>query len=388
MTSADPRSTRWAWAEIDEDAIRENVALLVRQVAPAAAWAIVKADGYGHGALTAARAALEGGATGLGVALAQEGIELRAAGIVAPPVLVLSQQPVEHFAAMVEHALTPTLYDLDAIAAFGAAVRNAGRTDVGVHLKFDTGMRRVGAQPSAAVALADAVRSEAPALRLEGVFTHLAVADEPTDPTTTEQLARFDAVLTDLRSAGHEPELVHAANSAGAVAHPHGRRDLVRLGIAIYGIEPGPGVAELCTGLRPAMRLVARAGLVKPVAAGDRISYGLRHRFEQDSVVATVPIGYADGVPRRLFAAGGEVLVGGRRRPIVGVVTMDQLMVDCGPVGDPVADAVRVGDEVVLLGSQGAERIRPEEWADRLGTIAYEIVCGISHRIQRHPLRR
>jgi alanine racemase len=233
-----------------------------------------------------------------------------------------------------------------------------------------------------------AVLDRAPTLRLAGVFTHLAVADEPRDEFTATQLERFDEVLDRLRLDPGLPAdvLIHAANSAGALAHPAARRSLVRAGIAIYGVSPGHGVDDLCDELRPALSLRARVSFVKPVAAGSRISYGLRHTFEHDTIVATVPIGYADGVPRRLSATGGEVLIGGRRCPIVGVVTMDQLMVDCGPAG-PDGDAVRPGDEVVLIGSQdglaGRTHIAAEDWADRLGTIAYEIVCGIGTRVPR-----
>jgi alanine racemase len=185
-------------------------------------------------------------------------------------------------------------------------------------------------------------------------------------------------VLAELAAAGHRPRHVHTANSAGALAHPAARRDLVRAGIALYGISPGHGVDHLAGALQPVLSLRARVSFVKHVAAGDRISYGLRHTFAAPSVVATLPIGYADGVPRRLAAAGGEVLVGGRRCPIVGVVTMDQLMVD---VGDA---AVEVGDEAVLIGRQGDHEIRAEDWADLLGTIGYEITCGISRRVERH----
>jgi alanine racemase len=242
-------------------------------------------------------------------------------------------------------------------------------------------MGRVGAAPEAAAELARAIAA-VPELRLEGVFTHLAVADEPADEYTAGQLARFDAALAELDAAGLRPPLVHAANSAGGLAHGAARHDLVRVGIAAYGIEPGPGVAEWTSELRPALRLMARVSHVKQMPAGARISYGLRHTFTRATTVATVPIGYADGVPRRLSATGGEVLIAGRRCPIVGVVTMDQLMVDCGDLD------VAVGDEVVLLGAQGTERIRPEEWATRLGTIAYEIVCGLSRRIERRPAPR
>jgi alanine racemase len=214
------------------------------------------------------------------------------------------------------------------------------------------------------------------------VFTHLAVADEPDDEFTALQLGRFDEILSTLGVT--DDVAVHAANSAGALAHRAARRSFVRAGIAVYGISPGRGVDDLCHDLRPALSLRARVSFVKTVRAGSRISYGLRHTFERDTTVATLPIGYADGVPRRLSSTGGEVLIAGRRRPIVGVVTMDQLMVDCGP-DDPVA----VGDEVVLIGTQdgpeGPQQIRAEEWADRLGTIGYEIVCGIGTRVPRRP---
>ncbi len=376
MTASDGR---WAWVEVDTDAIRENVAALAALAAPARLCAVVKADGYGHGAHRAACAALAGGASMLAVALTSEGGELRAAGIDAP-ILVLSEQPVGQFATMVAARLTPTLYTLGSIAAFGAAARAAGGAGVAVHLKLDTGMHRVGAPPGHAVALARAVLAEAPALRLGGVFTHLAVADEPADPYTAGQLERFDEALDALRAAGIDPGMVHAANSAGALAHPRARYDMVRTGIAMYGVPPSEAVVPSAS--RPALRFVARVSHVKRLPGGARLSYGLRYSLGGAATIATVPLGYADGVPRRLAACAGEVLVGGRRRPIAGVVTMDQLLVDCGD------DPVVVGDEVVLLGAQGDERITPAEWADKLGTIPYEIVCGISKRIERITLRR
>jgi alanine racemase len=258
---------------------------------------------------------------------------------------------------------------LDAIAV-------AGGRDHPVHLKIDTGMRRVGAAADQALGLAAAI-SGSNAVRLAGVCTHLAVADEPSDPFTAMQIESFDDVLTALAVAGHHPPLVHAANSAAIFAHRQSHFGMVRAGIAIYGIPPGAALDHLTAGLRPALSLRSRVSHVKTVRAGDRISYGLRHRFEGNTIVATLPLGYADGVPRRLFAGGGEVLIGGGRRRIVGVVTMDQLMVDCG------ADPVAVGDEAVLIGRQDGEEITASEWADRLGTIGYEVVCGISSRITR-----
>ncbi len=371
--------SRWAWAEVSSSAIEHNVRTIAKIVSPAQVWVAVKAEGYGHGALLAARAAQAAGAQGLCVALVQEGVSLREAGINGP-ILVLSEQPTDALRAAVQHRLSTTVYSamqLDQLEACGAVGHP-------VHLKIDTGMRRVGVAETDAVALADLIAAS-PAVSLAGVFTHLAVADEPDNPFTDHQLDRFEAVVEALRAAGHHPPLVHAANSAGALAHPRARYDMVRPGIGVYGISSGPGVDDLFAVLQPAMSLHARVSHVKRVAAGERISYGLRHTFERDTIVATLPIGYADGVPRRLHAVGGSVLIGGEHRAIVGVVTMDQIMVDCGDCGD--ADAwVQVGDEAVLIGTQGTHTITAADWASALDTIAYEIVCGISSRIERRAM--
>jgi alanine racemase len=367
--------SRWAWAEVSAAAIEHNVRTLAATVSPAQVWVAVKADGYGHGALLAARAAQAAGAQGLCVALVQEGVALRVAGI-AGPILVLSEQPPESLRAAVQNRLATTVYSSGQIAQLEAR----GAIDHPVHLKIDTGMRRVGVAEADAVALADMIAAS-PAVTLAGVFTHLAVADEPDNPFTDHQLDRFDEVVAALAAAGHRPPLVHAANSAGALAHPRARYEMVRLGIGVYGIASAPTVDNVFAALRPALSLHARVSHVKRVAAGERISYGLRHTFERDTTVATLPIGYADGVPRRLYAVGGNVLIGGQRRPIVGVVTMDQLMVDCGD------DLVQPGDEAVLIGTQGVLTIVAADWAVALDTIAYEIVCGISSRIERRPVR-
>ena len=376
--------TRWAWVDVDLDAIRHNVEHLRANVSPSALWAVVKAGGYGHGAVEVANAALEAGAQGLCVALVQEGVELRDAGIDAP-ILVLSEQPVDAIDDIVRYRLMATVYTTPFIAALAAAALDRGIDGVPVHLKIDTGMQRVGVQADGVGEMVAAIDACAPALRLVGVYTHLAMADQPDDEFTTVQLSRFDEALEALSlSSG---VLVHVANSAGAMAHPAARRSFVRAGIAMYGISPGHGVDSLCDDLRPALSLKARVSYVKRVAAGSGISYGQRHTFVSDTTVATVPIGYADGVPRRLFEVGGDVLIGGRRRPIVGVITMDQLMVDCGDDAGGDDAAVAVGDEVVLIGEQhgpdGLQRIRAEDWADFLGTIGYEIVCGIGRRVPR-----
>jgi alanine racemase len=370
---------RPAWAEVDLAAIAANMRVLVRHVAPAGVCAVVKADGYGHGAVAVARAALDAGASWLGVALAEEGATLRDAGITAP-ILLLSEPQGDDMEIAVWFGLRPTVYTAAGVENVTRAAKHAvargAPLPVRVHLKLDTGMHRVGASPEDAVRLAEAVASH-PELVLDGVYTHFAIADEPDDPFTGEQLDRFAAALGKLRGAGYRPPVVHAANSAAAIVRPDARFDLVRIGIAMYGIPPAPGLAGLVE-LRPALSLKASVSLVKSVAAGERISYGLRHTFAEDTIVATVPIGYADGVRRRLFSVGGEVLLGGRRRPIVGVVTMDQLTVGCGDDG-----SVGVGDEVVLIGSQGDEAITADEWAVRLDTISYEIVCGIGPRVPR-----
>ncbi|MHB8671806.1 MAG: alanine racemase, partial [Acidimicrobiales bacterium] len=359
---------------------------------------VVKADGYGHGAVPAARAALAGGASWLAVALVSEGVALRDAGIDAP-VLVLSEPPAEELGEVVARGLTPTLYTLAGVEAMARAVAAMPRAvaamprDAGaagsereplaggpgpfpVHLKVDTGMHRVGADAADALPLAKAVEG-CPGLSLQGLWTHLAVADEPENPFTAEQLDRFESVRLELAGSGIRPPIVHAANSAAALSCKRSHHALVRAGIALYGLSPAPGLDEALD-LRPALSLRARISHVRHLPAGERLSYGLRYRLERATVVATVPIGYADGVTRRLSALGAEVLVGGRRRPIAGTITMDQLMVDCGDGAE-----VRPGQEVVLIGPQGDDRIGAEDWARSLDTISYEVVCGIGPRVPR-----
>jgi alanine racemase len=364
---------RAARVEVDLGAIAHNVALVRDLVAPAEVCAVVKADGYGHGAIAVAEAALGAGASSLAVALVEEGAVLRKAGITAP-ILLLSQPRLDDIEIALHFDLQLSLYTAEAVeVAADAAV--AQDVVAPVHLKVNTGMNRVGAPLDEAVALAKAVDAQ-PGLALEALWTHCAVADEPDHPFTDEQLDRFDRVVGALEAAGLRPRRLHAANSAAALEHRRARYDMVRCGISLYGIPPSPALAGRID-LRPALTLRAEVSLVKRVRAGEGVSYGLGHTFDRDTTVATVPIGYADGVPRRLSAVGGAVLIGGRRRPVVGVVTMDQLMVDVGD--DPVAP----GDEVVLLGAQGRDRIDADDWAVPLGTIAYEIVCGIGPRVPR-----
>ncbi|MBX7161115.1 MAG: alanine racemase [Acidimicrobiia bacterium] len=360
-------------AHVDLDAVAANVSYLADLAAPAVVCAVVKADGYGHGAAAVARAALEAGAGMLGVALVEEVLELRATGIGAP-VLLLSQAPAGSEAAVVEAGATATVYTASGIDALAAAASAAGQ-DAVVHLKVNTGMNRVGCQPEDAVALARRVVT-APGLHLGGTWTHFAVADEPDLDYTAAQAKLFDAVVADIEADGIDPGTLHAANSAATLADPERYRyGMVRCGIAIYGIAPAPGLAG-CERLRPAMSLRSELTHVRRLEPGERISYGLRYTLDRESWIGTVPLGYHDGV-RRALSGKADVLVGGVRRPVAGTITMDQFMVDLG------TDEVPVGSEVVLIGRQGDEEIRAEEWAALLGTIGYEITCGISARVPR-----
>jgi alanine racemase len=381
VAEATTRATR---AEIDLDAFRANVALLAEISRPASLCAVLKADAYGHGALLVAGAALEAGAAGLAVAVPEEGVELREAGIGAAPILVLAEAPADAVAEMVAHRLTPTLYSAPGLALMDRAAAALG-SKVRVHVKVDTGMHRVGLPPSAVVEYVD--RLQQSRLELEGLWTHLAVADGVSEEDiafTGLQLERFAGVVDALAGVGVHPAVRHAANSAGAIAHPAARLDMVRAGIALYGELPsaelGPVLERESGGraLRPVLSFLSAVSAVRRLEAGERPSYGRRRPLPAGGLVATVPVGYADGVPRRLFDVGGEVLIRGRRRAIAGVVTMDQLMVDCGPNGE-----VDVGDEVVLIGTQGEERIGADEWARMLGTISYEILTGIGNRVPR-----
>ncbi len=368
-------STRWAWAEVHTGLISHNVAIVAQRTAPVQVWAVVKANGYGHGSVPVAQAALAGGATGLCVAIVDEGVALRRAGITAP-ILLLSEQPAELADLIVGYQLTPTVTTTRGAAVLAASASAADQT-VKIHIKVDTGMHRVGVSPNEAVSLASFISSYE-SLTIEGVYTHFAVADDPSHPANASQLSAFNAVLDGLSSRGINPPLVHAANSAAALANEASRFTMVRLGIAMYGLRPGAGVAELCAGLIPAMSLKARVSAVRWVEAGEAVSYGLVRPLTKGSLIATVPIGYADGVPRALGRTNIQVLLNGVPRSFAGTITMDQLMIDCES-----DSSITVGDEVVLIGKQGEHSVTADDWAEALGTIGYEIVCGISPRIFR-----
>ncbi len=360
---------RPTWAEVDLGAIRANTTVLVEHIAPAALMAVVKADGYGHGAATVARAVLDAGATSLAVALVEEGLALRDAGIDAP-ILVLSEVPADGCEAAIDAELDLTVTTRDGIANI---VRLSSARQPRLHLKIDTGMHRVGCAPSDAVGLALELVSNG--LELVGVWSHLATADDPKSSSTEHQITLFSETLEQLRAAGIEWDSTHIANSAGGLAHSASRFDIVRCGITLYGAAPSRDLEGLVA-LQPAMSLHSRISAVRDIDAGEAVSYGGRWTATSKTRIATVPIGYADGVPRRLGLVGGRVLVGGSMCNIRGVVTMDQLMIE-------VPDDVALGDEVVLLGSQGSESITAWDWADKLDTIAYEVLCGIGPRVPR-----
>ena len=371
---------RWAWAQIDLGALRHNVVTLAAHMAPQQLWAVVKADAYGHGAVECARVALQSGAHGLCVALVQEGIALRRAGINAP-ILIMSEQPEEQFRDIISYGLIATLYNEATIVRFA---RTANELEIMalVHVKVDSGMHRVGVQPDNAVRVASLV-AESPWLTLDGMFTHLATADVADTQFAQQQVSTFMRAVEQVRALEIEVRHVHISNSASAIR----RLDtgvactMTRVGIAMYGI-PGDAATNSFGGahqldLRPVMSVHARVSHAQRVTAGQGVSYGLKRPLDRDSTIATLPLGYADGVPRGIWE-NGAVLLHGARRAFAGVVTMDQIMVNCAD------DAVSVGDEAVLIGAQGSELITANEWANKLGTIGYEIVCGISARMPRN----
>ncbi len=353
--------------EVDLEAIRHNVRML--KPADTELMAVLKADGYGHGDAAVARAALQAGASWLGVALVEEGIGLRDAGLRAP-ILVLSEFPPGSEKDALEAGLTPSVYGREGVRALQEAA--AGR-DVGVHVKVDTGMHRVGVWPPEAAAgfCRDVLDA---GLRVDGLWTHFAASESDAEGTG-EQLARFRRALDDVRAAGVWPRLAHAANSAATILHPEAHLDLVRPGAAMYGIDPGEQLGPRA-GLRPSLTWRSAVSFVRRLPAGERLSYGWRYTLERDANVATVPVGYEDGYARAL-SSRADVLIRGRRYPVAGTVTMDQFLVDCD--GDDVAP----GDEVVLIGEQGGERITAEELAAHLDTIGYEVVTAISKRVPR-----
>jgi len=368
---------RGAVATIDLDALRGNLARVRELTGDAAVMAVVKADAYGHGLVPCARAALEGGATWLGAALPDEAVALRDAGVGAS-VLTWLTTPGAPWVALLDRDIDVSVSAQWALEAVCAAALATGRR-ARVQLKADTGLSRNGATPDDWPALVRAARAaELDGLvEVTGVWSHFACADEPTHPSVGRQVGVFDEALAVAESAGLRPEVRHLANSAGALGVPRSRHDLVRVGIAMYGLSPGAAIGSARDlGLRPVMTLRARLAAVKRIPAGSGISYGHTYTTARDTTVALVPLGYADGIPRSA-ANVGPVLAAGSVRPIAGRVCMDQVVLDLGD------DAAAPGDEVVLFGEGGPSA---DDWAAACGTIGYEIVTRIGPRVPRVPL--
>ena len=328
--------------------------------------AVVKADGYGHGSVQVARAALAAGAEWLGVATVEEGLTLRTAGLDSP-LLVLGSAAPEEISPAVRTRLSLTIPSVEALPPLLKAGRRAR-----LHLKIDTGMTRLGVQVSEVPAVL--ARLARAGQRLEGVYTHLATADDPDHAFAHEQLNRFDAVLPAVRRR-FPKVIVHAANSAGALGHPRGRYDLVRVGLAMYGLYPGAQFQRVVE-LTPAMRFLSRVARTVRAAPGTAVSYGATYRVLRSSTVATIACGYADGYPR-LASLNAEVALAGERLHVAGRVCMDHLMVDAGD------RAVRTGDEAELFG----RTVSVDEVAEWAHTISYEIVCGVGPRVPRVYLK-
>ena len=365
------RATR---AIIHLDAFRHNIRLVRSRIGADRKLCVpVKADGYGHGAVPLAKVALEEGAAFLAVATVGEGAELRGAGIDAA-ILLLSVPLPEELPELVARRLVPLVGDADFVRALAAASERSG-APLEVHLKVDTCMCRVGCAPESAAALAALVAGQR-SLRLGGVATHLAVSDSPATEDmeyTREQLRRFTAAVAAIRAAGIDPGLVHAANTGALAFHEDAFFDMVRPGILLYGYAPAG--AEETLPVKPVMELASAIVFVKQVRKGDSVSYGRTWIADRDTTIGTIPAGYGDGLPRRLGGQGFKVRVNGAWYPLAGRICMDQCMLDLGP-----DSTVRRWDGVTLF---GGDALSAAAVAEMLGTISYEITCGINRRAPR-----
>jgi alanine racemase len=371
-------------AEVDLAALARNAARVRATVGSGVAvFGVVKADGYGHGAVPVA-SVLEPLVDGLAVSLVEEGLELRDAGI-QKPILVLGAYYDHYHSEVLEEGLTPVIYDAGEFERFGRAPirRQPRRSKVmrpgrvarrwPVHVKINTGMNRLGLDLGAVSGLAEYAR-RFPQLVVDGLCTHLASADLASPDDTLAQLVRFGRAIAASNASGMHPRILHAANSAGAVRFPEARFSAIRPGLALYGAMPSAVVAR--PDLEPVLSLRTRIMALHKVACGGGVSYGARWRAPRDSIVATLPIGYADGYPRHV--EGAEVLVYGKRAKIVGAVCMDMMMVDVTDI-----PGAAVGDDAILIGRSGADAIQADDLARWSGTISYEILCGISKRVPR-----
>jgi alanine racemase len=363
-------------AEVNLANLRHNLRVIQRTAGGAGVWAVLKADGYGHGAKAVARTLERAGATGICVALLEEGIELRQAGIKLP-ILVTGGYYGRAWGELLRNDLTPVVHDPRQVEAIAEEVRFSGAEPLAIHVKVDTGMARLGAMPRDVPAMAGAIQ-RFPEVRLEGLMTHFACADSLDAESIDHQLDLFDQATASLKSLGLSPALRHAANSAALLKSPRSRLDVVRPGIALFGVPPHPG---LSSELRPVMQVRTEIVALREITSGQSVGYGATWTAARQSRIATIPMGYADGLSRAL-SNRGELLVRGKRVPIAGAVSMDMTMLDVTEV-----DGVAVGDECMVLGSQkgphGQDSIGAAEIASRLGTIPWEVLTDVSRRVPR-----
>ncbi|MFH1826557.1 MAG: alanine racemase [bacterium] len=357
------------YTEISLAAIKHNIAEIRKLLSPAVKFmAVVKANAYGHGAPAVARAAVEAGADYLAVANLKESLELREAGLLSP-ILILTESPTSVMDEIIQYELSQTIYSISEAQALSDEAHKRNKT-VPVHVKVDTGMGRVGVAPSEANAFVTKVAS-LPGIKLEGIFTHFAQAEDQDGDFTQQQFQRFSQVLSKVNGI----PIKHAANSAAVLFHPNTQLDMVRVGLMMYGLYP-EGNSRNKVRLEPALSFKSRVTYLKKITTGTPVSYGCTYVATKNTTIATIPVGYADGYSRRL-SGRGQVLIRGKRFPVVGRVTMDLTMVD---VGDSKVD---VGDEVVLIGEQNGQIISADELARLEDTISYEVICGIGKRVPR-----
>ena len=374
-----PRDRRWAWIEIELSAIRHNVAATRRFLKPRTRlMAVVKADAYGHGAVEVSKAALGAGADRLGVSSVDEAVQLRKAGITVP-ILILAQPPEPSIPLLLAYGVTPTIYDAAFAIAYGECADLHGMK-APYHLAVNTGMNRIGVRHDEALEFLRQVSFHR-ALELEGIFTHYATADCPETLDFQIQTKKFVEALTDIHNAGIDLGLVHAANSAATYRYPNVHFDMVRCGLSLYGFHPCPETRGLVE-LRPSMSVHARITDTRLVPMSEGVSYGLNYRSPGSVKICTVPIGYADGL-RRDLSGNTDFIMRGRYFRQVGNICMDQCMFEADMRSYASRERIdpQVGDEVLIVGSQGIAQVTIDEIASKLGTIQYEIAIGFSHRM-------
>jgi alanine racemase len=364
-----------AWVEIDQQALIHNVQQFKAFLKPGTElMAVVKADAYGHGAIRIAQTVLQAGASWLAIATLGEGIELREAGITAPILILGAVNTPEEISAIAHWQLEPTLCHGEQAQLFSDTLKQLGRS-LRVHLKLDTGMSRLGTSWRQAFSFGKLVK-DLPYLRLASVYSHLATADDPNPQQMQMQQQRFETAIASLRQAGVQANRFHLANSAATLNGQTWHYDLVRVGLGLYGLYPAPHLHSQIS-LKPVLGVKAKVTQVKTIESGTGVSYGHHFVSDRPMQIAVVGIGYADGVPRNL-SNRLQVLIRGQRVNQIGAITMDQIMLDVSQIPD-----LRAGEVVTLIGQDGLENIAADDWAEALGTISWEILCGFKHRLPR-----